>query len=166
MNQFQLFDLDNKHIIHSDNMLHSLGRTMVHLKSAYLRSAHINREEKQRLQALQKHRYCTLKAPHTYLVIVMLGRAAAVTVSRRRGRHLFATSLLSAHCSLVSVETAATEITAEPRLTFEGHATTVRTAEKGSNELMSEQHKGCTCFKEKNHSMQDGEESLTHCVSD
>lgn len=45
-NQFQLFDLDNKHIMHSDNMLHSLGPTMVHLKSAYLRSAHINREEK------------------------------------------------------------------------------------------------------------------------
>ncbi len=51
---------------------------------------------------------------HTYLVTVMLRGATAVTVSGRRRRHLFATRLLSAHRCLVSVETAATEITGEP----------------------------------------------------
>lgn len=35
-----------------------------------------------------------LRSPHTYLVAVMLGRVAAVTVSGRGGRHLVATRLL------------------------------------------------------------------------
>lgn len=45
----------------------------------------------------------------------MFGGAAAVAVSGRRGRHFAATWLLSGHRPLVSVETAATGITAEPR---------------------------------------------------
>jgi len=51
---------------------------------------------------------------HTYVVTVVLRGAAAVAVSGRRRRHLFATRAPSAHRCLVSVETAATEITAEP----------------------------------------------------
>lgn len=60
-----------------------------------------------------KHTAYTHTHPHTYLVAVMFRGAAAVTVSGRWWRHHFATWLLFAHRCLVSVETVATEITAE-----------------------------------------------------
>lgn len=143
-----------------------LPRCMVHLSTANLRSAYINWEEIQHAEMLTKTHilYITMT---THLVAVMLGGAAAVAVSGRRRCHLFATWLPSPHRRLVSVETAATKITAEPP----GASLWPLKATPRHNSLHCrerlKQTQRLRIFKEEQqqHAGAVRKESLTHCVS-